>query len=1103
MKTMKLRILYTTLCMISFLLIAFPSQLSATVDAQQQGSKIVKGVIKDATGEFLPGVSITVKGTPTGTITDLDGNFSVSVPDENAVLVISYIGYKTQEIKVGSNATFTITLLEDTTALDEVVVVGYGVQKKANLTGAVSSVNFTDQAMSRPITNVSSALAGLAAGMQVMQTSGRPGDDSANILIRGRGTINDSSPLVLIDGMPGTMDSVNPQDIESFSILKDAASSSIYGSRAANGVILITTKKGQKGRVNVTYSGRISKAKPTNLVELVSDYATYMEYINEAGQNIGNNGRFSQSTIDLWREKSRDSNGVNENGVPNYVAYPNTDWQRELFNGGLIHDHNVSVNGGSENARYLLSLGYLDNQGLVENTGMQRYSLRANIESTVKPWLTLGMNLYASQENRGPGNFDNANNFLRQTSPGIYPRWNGKAGYPESDEENSQANGLYTFLNNQDGDFVRSNFNTTVYSKIKIWKGLSYDFNLNYKRYWRNDRSWTNAAGGEKVKHSTGQVMSSPTDPGQMTAYFYDRNDHSYTLENILRYDVTIAQDHSISALAGYQEYYWRRSENSAQKQGLPDPSIVVPESAVTMLSINGNMIDNATRSLFGRVNYAYKSRYLFEANLRHDGSSRYHKDYRWGTFPSLSAGWRISEEAFMESTRNVLDNLKLRISWGNLGNTGGDDVGNYEYQPTYTNYNYVLGGSLNTGLAPGVYANSLLSWESTEMRNIGVDVALLGNRLNFEFDVYEKITYDILYRPNIPLTAGTKTAPRMNIAEARNRGLELAAGWNDRINEFSYSVNANFAYNVNKISKYKGAFEEGYDENGVWRSNIGEVSNTKSDDGTRRVVEGKRIFEYYLKDVYRGNGNHFNGDGSVNINGGPKDGMIRTEQDMEWLKAMMGAGYTFQPNKEVGKSKIWYGDYIYADRNGDGVYGDTYDQYFQGTSADPTYNFGLQLSANWKGFDVSMNWAGAAGFSLYWAPTTGYNSTGLRWGCAIPEKVANDHYFYDPTNPADPRTNLDAKYGRLIESESGYQIHTSSTLHLYKGDYFKLKNLTIGYTLPKNITNRVYTENIRVYVSGENLLTFTKFPGQDPEVGAYPRYTTLRQWAFGVNVTF
>lgn len=1064
------------------------------VASPQQAKKKVVGTVEDALGPIV-GANVVEKGTTNGTITDMDGNFNLEV-SPNAVLVVTYIGYTEQQIPVGNQTSFTIKLKEDTQALDEVVVVGYGTQKKVNLTGAVSSVNFEEQALSRPVTNVSNALAGISAGVQVMQNSGQPGSDGSTIRIRGVGTLNNQDPLVLIDGVEGTMDLVNPQDIETISVLKDAASSSIYGSRAANGVILITTKKGKAGKLSVSYTGRISYAQPTNLIDQVTNYADYMEWLNESFQNIGQPNHFAKSTIDLWREKSLDPNGLNANGVPNYVAYPNTNWQDYLFGNGLINDHTVSVNGGTEKLRILMSAGYLDNPGLVENTGIKKYTLRANIEADITKWLTVGTRTFASQEDKEAGNFDNANNYLRQTTPGLYPEWNGAYGYPEAPEESATANSIGAFLNAQDGHKQKTNFNTTLYSRITPLKGLSWDFNLNYKRYWEDNATWTNPY--EKVRFSDGTVMSPATAPIDMTTYFYNRADYSYTIQNLLRYNTVIKEDHDLGVMVGYEEYYYKQDTRNANKKGLIDATVHTPSSATEMLSIGGGTIDKSRRSFFGRVNYAYKSRYLFEANFRYDGNSRYHKDYRWGTFPSASAAWRISEEAFMENTKSWLDNLKLRVSYGSVGNDGGDDVGNYEYQSTYSISRYPLGGNLTAGLASTSIANSMLSWESSAMANVGVDLNMLNNRLSFTADVFTNKTTGILFTPSIYLTAGSKSAPRQNIAEMVKKGLELTLGWQDKIGEVSYSVSGNFSYTPNKVTKYKGEFKAGYNEEGEWKSNIGDVASSTS--SASPVVQGKIKNEYYLKNPYKGSGKGYAADG---INGGPVDGMIRTESDMEWLKAMIDAGHTFMPNKTVSKDKIWYGDYVFADANGDGIYGGSDDREFQNISKDPKYNFGLQLSAAWKGFDLSMNWAGAAGFKLYWGSSTGYNSPTTRVGVALGTDIANNHYFYDPDNTSDSRTNIYAKYGRLVNGEGGFQNTETSSLYLFNGNYLKLKNLTVGYTLPAYISKKAYLDNLRLYVSIENVFNITKYPGQDPELGATPEYTSLRQFAFGVNLSF
>jgi TonB-linked SusC/RagA family outer membrane protein len=1080
--------------------------ITISVAPKLRKSRSVSGVVLDDNGAPLVGASVAVKGTTMGALTGPSGDYSLQASDED-VLIFSFMGLTSKEETVGERSHVNVQLNEDARQIDEIVVVGYGVQKKANLTGSVASISFEEQAQSRPVTNVSSALSGLSSGVQVMQTSGKPGEDGASIRIRGTGTLNDNSPLVIIDGMENTMDAVAPQDIESISILKDAASGAIYGSRAANGVILITTKKGRQGKANVNYSGRFSYAQPSNLIEFLTDYALHMELVNESIFNTSNvyTPQFDPAVIDKWRDKSTRPNETNALGVPNSVAYPNTDWQSALFGNNLVQDHTLSVNGGNEKVRYLISTGYLDNPGLVENTGLQRFSLRSSLEADINRWFATGAVIYATQEDLEMGNFTNANNALRQVTSGVYPRWNGKYGYAEAPGEDTKNNPL-SQLNARDGGRKRTRANATLFTKIKFMEGLSWDFNLNYRRLWDEQQSWTNAAAAERVQFSTMRVVVPATDPSLLSTSFSTGASYSYTLENLLRYTKTFNDVHDVSLLAGYQEYYYYAYSNSGSKRGLMTPSITAPSTATKEDAVSGSSLDRATRSFFGRVGYAFCSRYLFEANLRYDGSSRYHREHRWGIFPSVSGAWRISEEEFMKNARSLFDNLKVRLSWGQLGNTGGSSVGDYEYQALYGSANYPINGILTSGLAQTVHPNALLSWESTTVTNVGVDVAMLKSRLTIELDLYDKLTDGILYRPDIYLTAGTDTAPRMNIAQVDNRGVEVTLGWRDNFKGVSYSVSGNVAYNKNEVIKYKGTYHAGWVTNAdgtrTWTSNLGDVSTGSQ----TRVVEGKQINEFYLKTPYHGSGAYFEADGVTPIpDGGPTDGMIRTENDAKWLKAMMQAGYKFNESEAMNrfaKDAIYYGDYIYADNNGDRIYGTSNDELFQGISAQPKYNFGLQASAMWKGIDISMSWAGAAGFKLYWAPSPGYNIPSVRNGFSIPLSIAQDHYFYDPNNPNDPRTNINAKYSRLV-GESGFQIHQQSTLHLYSGSYLKLKNVTLGYTIPKNISRQILVESCRVYLSGENLWTLTKFPGQDPEMGASPGYVSLRLYAVGVNLTF
>ena len=1056
----------------------------------------VSGKVIDQRGESVIGASVIEYGTSNGTVTDVNGNFELSVSN-GAMLDVSYIGYKSQRVKVVKGKKINVTLVENTELLDEIVVVGYGSQKKVNLTGAVSSINFNEQALSRTMTNVSSALSGLSAGVSVSQTSGQPGSDGATIRIRGVGTLDNSDPLVIIDGMEGILDAVNPQDIESISILKDAASASIYGSRGANGVILVTTKKASVGKITVNYSGQFAFAQPTKLIDFVSDYADYMGFINESLVNVGQPEAYSQSTIDLWREKSKNPYDVNEYGVPNYVAYPNTDWSDWLFQNNLIQVHNLSFSGGTERLRGSFSVNYTDNPGIVETAGVKKYMFRFNIDADVTKWLTVGNNTWMSQEDQEMGSWGTANQYLIQTNPSIYPYWNGQYGVTEGPDENYIMNNPIATLHTADGNNRVSRINTTFFTKVKILKGLTWTFNYNYSR--RIDERKTYAVSVDRYKLSNGVLTYPGFSLDELTSNFYHYGNENKTMEHLLNYDFSI-KDHSFAILAGYNQNSYYDYSNSAAKKGFMEETLNVPSTVTNMTSITGGATERRIRSYFGRLNYNYKDRYLFEANIRYDGSSRFSEDVRWGAFPSFSAGWRLSEEHFMNATRGVVDNLKLRASYGKLGN---NSIGDYEYQSGYSRVDYSFGGTQTLGLAQTTLGNSRLRWESTAILDVGLDGTFFDNRLSFTFDWYDKVTDGILYRPLIYATVGNKTAPRQNIAEVTNRGYEFTLGWNDRIKDLSYSVSVNWGYNKNCVSKYKGKLVEGWveDEQGnrEYKSNLGDVSN----GGTERVVEGKMMNEYYLLTPYKGTGKYFDSEGNVDINGGPRDGMIRTEEDMEWLQAMFDAGYQFQPRNDIGRSQIWYGDYIYADNNGDGIYGNSYDNQFQNSSSQPKWTYGMQASLEWRGVDFSMSWAGAAGFDLYWSPATGYNSPTVQQGNAISKNVGYDHYFYDPNDPENPLNNITSKNGRLISTSSGMQNTAASTLYLYKGDYLKLKNLTVGYTFPKKWTNYANISKLRLYVSAENLLTITSFPWMDPEMSSRTGYPTLKQFTLGVNVTF
>ncbi|WP_455627463.1 SusC/RagA family TonB-linked outer membrane protein, partial [Parabacteroides johnsonii] len=1030
-----------------------------------------------------------------GSITDVDGNFALS-GSENSVLVASYIGYNRIEIQVKDRSVVDITLSEDTQALEEVVVVGYSTQKKVNLTGSVSTVNFEEMS-SRPVTDASQALSSASPGLQIMQSSGQPNAESFSYNIRGVGTLNSSSPLILVDGMEQSISMVNPSDIANVSILKDAASCAIYGNRGANGVILITTKNGTEGKISVTYDGTVSYNEPFKIVHTISDYVQYMKLMNESSNNLGNSDMFSQSSIDLWEAAKADPNGISASGYPNYVAYPNTDWWDEIYTKQWMQKHTISLNGKEKKTGYSMSFSYIDNPGIMKNTGYNRYMGRVNLYSDITDWLRVGTRTSGNVTDQevsvtsynGSSHINSMN--TEKMVPCIYPYYDGKYGAPEGPEEDPQShNGLWDNVLN--GFDKYSQLYTEWYAQVKFLKYFTYNFDFYYQDL-RRERKVSDASIG-KFSFSKGAYSTGANDPSTLYTRMYYTRTNRTKLNHLLNYNQSFGI-HDVSAMVGYEEETYDYRETNVSKLGLTDAAVNDLNAATTPYSTAGYGTEYAARSVFGRANYAYKSRYLLEFNLRYDGSSRFSPDYRWGAFPSFSAGWRMNEESWLKPVQ-WLTNLKLRASWGKLGNNA---IGNYDWQSVYSAANYSTGQALTSGIAITSIANAALTWEETAVTNVGLDFGFFDNKLNGNMDVYNKLTTGILYTPDMYMVMGNATAPKANIAEVTNRGIELELGWRDNIGkDFSYSIKGQFSFNKNFVSKYKGKLEKGWNkEHTEYSTNIGDVST----GSTTRVIEGRQINEFYLPNVYNGNGSYFNADGTVNINGGPKDGMIRTENDMQWLQAMQAAGYTFQPYNNIAKNALWYGEYIYADANGDGVYGNSYDSEFQGTSTTPKYNFGIQASANWKDFDLSMTWGGSAGFSIYYYGKA-RNSSETTYGYAIPDAVANDHYFYDPENPSDPRTNLSSKQPRLV-NVSGAQSSASSSLHLEKGNFIKLRNLTLGYTMPKSISKKFYVERLRVYASGENLFAITGFSGMDPEMRVSMGYSTMRQYAFGINLTF
>lgn len=1102
-----------------------------SIASPQQAKKKVSGVVEDTFGP-LAGASIVEKGTTNGTITDMNGNFNLEV-SPNAVLVVSFIGYVDQEIPVGNQSTFSISMKEDAQALEEVVVVGYGVQKKVNLSGSVASVN-GDKIANRPVMNVGQALSGVAPGVRVTQGSGNPGDEKIGIQVRGQGSFNNSSPLVLVDGVAADMGPLNTDDIETISILKDASAAAIYGSRAANGVILITTKKGKRDESpKVTFNAIFAQEKSVTDFKLMSSTADFMELHNIAKFNANptaNTPDYSYESIEEWRAADKNPNGIYTNPVtgqqiPNWLAYPNTDFAQIMFQPAFYQKYGVNVSGGSKNTSYLLSLGYQDNPGTLTNTSMERFNIRANIETKIADIITFGTQTYGTKEFKDPG--DVAMTFLLQAWPGQTPIYKGLYGCSEHPEVTNKDN-ILRQVAAQGGRNTYTRLNTTWYANVDLpLKGLVAEAKFNWSQYSRQDEHYSQNLPSYSFRESFETPKETIGVLDQATTYRYSYESTSYTADLLLRYNNSFGK-HDVSGLFGYEQYRAETTGFKATKKGLMDWGVTDITSGAEMQSIGGDAKSvNAILSYFGRANYAFDNRYLLEFSFRADASSKFAPGHRGSFFPSGSAAWRVSEEPFFEPIKNAVNSLKLRASYGSLGNTVS---GNYDWQALYKKVNNVFDERVQNGLIQSSIQNMALSWEKVTTYNIGLDAMFLDQRLSMEADFYMRKTSDILTNSIIYKTMGTISAPMSNTASLSNKGFELNLGWHDKVKDFQYGVDFNISYNKNEVTDFKGTLKYELDENTpdiwgnpTWRyTNLADVST----GGNTRRVEGHMIDEYFLRRPYKGNETYFNADGSVNPKGGPRNGLIRTKADLDWVAAMLAAGYTFNNNlKQINSdgSNLWYGDMIMADVNGDGKFGNDDDREFTGKSSTPKVVLGLNLSASWRGIDFSMSWAGRFG-SYHYLNDKGANRSMLsNMGDAMPADAWSRYYFYDSAaahagiiknengvvigstyDPAaDPNARINNKYPRLLTSGG---TMPDNTFYLYNTSFVKLKALQIGYTFPKKWLSGAKISNLRVFVTGENLLTFksSEFPGVDPELGSsLAIYPIARMFSGGLSLTF
>lgn len=1046
----------------------------------------IKGNVSDAKGEPIVGATISEKGGTGGTITDINGDFTLDLAPDNAI-TISYVGFKPQTLKPTDG--IHVTLDEQAKGLDEVVVIGYGTKKKANLIGAVSTVG-AEELKDRPVTNLGQMLQGQVPNLNISFNTGTPGE-AATLNIRGKTSItNSGAPLVLIDGVEGSIDRINPNDIESVSVLKDAASAAIYGARAGFGVVLITTKNNKDGQAHITYNGRFSFSAPTtktnfmtvgyDVARLVDEFNTTTTGSSYSELNADDYKMLEERRYDVTENPARPWAVVSQNdGLYHY--YGNFDWYNYIFNFAQpTWNHNLSVNGGTEKMNYMISGGMNDHDGLYA-LSTDKYSTRtlmAKFNAEVTPWLKVfsTASLFKSKYKQAGYDYEdggNVANLAFHAMPWIVPvNPDGTNVYILPNSNNKPADGFAAMLRTGNG-FTQVGKTEQTYAigaVLKLMEGLEFTGKITYRNYAK-----------EKLARSASFVYARK--PGQeLTANGWPFNNRlkdgrdtyeNYVYDFYANFHRTFANVHNVSAVVGtnYERGHYKFVEPSGRdltSEVLNDLSLSTGEK-----SVKSSQNEFALMGYFARLSYDYAGKYLVEANMRYDGTSRFPRNHRWGFFPSLALGWRISEEAFFEPVRPTISNLKLRASVGSLGNQITDNSAKFNNNTFYpymrlitlkptTNLNYIFDNAQAVYASLGAPTSGSLTWETIVTQNAGLDVGLFNNRLSLVLDVYSRTTKDMLAAARaLPAVYGYN-APYENNGELRTNGFELVVGWNDKFNlagkPFYYGVNLTLADSKTKITKFKGNESKvlGQDYEGM---------------------EWGEIWGYRIKGIY--------------------------QSDQEAIDR--GVDQSFLGTRFTDKA----GDLIFDDVDGStkidqgkGTLDDHGDLVRIG-NAMPRYNYGITVNMAWMGFDFSMFWQGIGKQNVY----PGGNNM-LFWGpyaraysSFIPEDFPNKVWSKNNRNAYFPRPVAD-----LARS---FAMSRPNDRYLQNLAYCRLKNLTVGYTLPKTLTKKVYLEKVRLYFSGENLFITSKLKSDyiDPEQMMHDTngrvYPFSKTFSFGLDVSF
>ncbi|WP_417444457.1 SusC/RagA family TonB-linked outer membrane protein [Joostella sp.] len=1013
---------------------------------------VINGTVSSEDGLPIPGVNIMIKGTTNGVVSDFDGNYEINVSNSNTTLVFSYIGFTSQEIVVGDQKIINITLKEDVSKLEEVVVVGYGTQKKETLTGAVSTVS-SETIENRPVTNVTSALQGTTAGLNITRTSGQPGEEGLGIQIRGATSANGATePLLLVDGVTSPLSmlqSINPNDIESVTVLKDGAAAAIYGARAAGGVILVTTKIGKEGKTIIQYEGRVTSQWSLNEPVRLS-LLEEAEYSNLARENAGIAPEYSE--FDLNNIKNGTEFVVDPNNPSRYITYNQKSIKDQILRDQyLMQSHNISARGGSEKIKHLFSFGYLDQEGIMKvgPDDYKRWNLRSNVSAEISDKITLDTRIsYSSEGIESPSRAINGYGLLqqvyqaRQRFPIFTPdgKLFGGAG--------SSGNNTYAYLTeggytNDDTTNLNGIFNLTAKDLIK-----GFTFRTIYGRQ------------EERIDYENFNRTVELWDRGGPVYYLNNPNSYNVsstknTTENfqlLVDYDVLIANNHKIHALIGYQWEDYRSANINSSASSLSSNDI----PSLNLGDINSkqnseNKITYANQSVFGRLNYTFKDKYLIEGTLRMDQSSRLSPELRSKWFPSISGGWNMQKEEWFSNILPFVSEFKPRVSWGQLGNANADIIGYYDYLNLLNLGNSLVMGQ-NEDRASYFYQSNLpsldLSWETVETFNYGVDFALLQNKLQGTFDFYQKYNRNMLIPTTLPATIGIST-PRVNEGELKSWGWEASLSYRGEIGEnFNFSISANISDNQNELVNYGG--------------------NTNTiQEGVNTLVEGESLNTIW---GYK-----------------TKPGYIESQTQLD--------------NAPFYSNQTGIGDIEYIDQNGDGLInvggGNTADHgdLVKLGNNQPRYLYGFTLKADWKSIDFSVFFQGVGKRSFL---PSRYIQQPFLYAWIQPMDIHKDYWTPDNPDAAFPRPYL-----------SGDHNYATSDRWIVDGSYLRLKNIQLGYSIPQKQMDKLPLDRVRLYLSAENILTFTNMGVYDGVIDPEQRnnvhadYPFTGSIAFGVNLTF